>query len=63
MQKITNKEELNKVEQKMYGEMWDSEFLALLFANVLKTNPDSMSEYTFNRLDKILQDMAKQEMI
>lgn len=53
---------MNNVEQKMYDKMWDSEYLALVMASVIKNNPQALSEYAFRRIDKILAELAKMEM-
>lgn len=53
---------MNNVEQKMYDKMWDSEYLALVMASVIKNNPQALSEYAFKRIDKILTELAKMEM-
>jgi hypothetical protein len=58
----TNEKALNEVESKTYDKMWDSEFLALFFANILKKDPQAFSDYTFKRLDKIMKELAKMEM-
>lgn len=53
---------MNKVEQQTYDNMWDSEYLALVMANVIKNNPQALSEYAFKRIDKILTELQKMEM-
>lgn len=53
---------MNNTEQKMYDKMWDSEYLALVMASVIKNNPQALSEYAFKRIDKILHELAKLEM-
>jgi len=59
---VTNTAALEKIEKKAYENMWDSEYLAFLFAGVIKQNPEAMSAYAFKRLDKILLELAKREM-
>ena len=54
---------MNKVEQQTYDKMWDSEYLALVMANVIKNNPQALSDYAFKRIDRILTELAKMEMI
>lgn len=53
---------MNKTEPAMYDKMWDSEYLALVMASVIKNNPQALSEYAFKRIDKILTELAKMEM-
>jgi len=53
---------MNKTEQATYDKMWDSEYLALVMASVIKNNPQALSEYAFKRIDKILTELAKMEM-
>lgn len=50
-------------ETKTFEKMYDSEFLAYILAQLIKDNNVQVSDYTFKRVDKILQDLAKQEMI
>ena len=63
MQKVTNQPvPINKIEQQTYDKMWDSEYLAHIMAVVVKNNPEALTDYAFERIDKILTELSKMEM-
>ncbi len=58
-EKVTTKK-ITSSELETYA---DSEFLALVIAALMgKDKEGYISEYVFNRIDKILKQMSKQEM-